>query len=184
MKTFNNLIILLGAPGSGKGTQANLISKKLNIPILTMGDVVRYEIKESTKLGLKMKSFLDKGDLVPDTLVIDMFFNYLSTINNSDNLILDGFPRTLAQVRALEEKKICIQEPLVFLINIKDSLLEERLLLRNRSDDKKEVINNRLVNYHNEVKPILEFYKDIVLSINGENTQDKVFEEIISKIKI
>ena len=99
----NHLIILLGAPGSGKGTQSELLIATGDYNTISMGDIVRSEIKNRTKFALTMQSYLDKGDLVPDQLICDLFYSHFKKVNNKKNLILDGFPRTLAQCEYLND---------------------------------------------------------------------------------
>jgi len=179
------MIILLGAPGSGKGTQSDRLSKSFNLPYVCMGDIVRNEIKSKTVLGKKMISFIDKGDLVPDSLINDIFiFNY-PVLSDISDAILDGYPRTLNQARYLSSLlKDSSIDLYVFLIDVPDKNLIDRLLSRSRSDDKLDVITNRLETYHREIKPILEYYGKSVLKLDGNCEVDVVFSEISNHLKI
>jgi len=179
------MIILLGAPGSGKGTQSDRLSQSYNLPYVCMGDIVRNEIKTKTILGKKMISFIDKGDLVPDSLINDIFISNYPVLSDISDAILDGYPRTLNQAKylssLLENSSIDLY---IFLIDVPDQTLTERLLSRSRSDDTLDVITNRLETYHREIKPILEYYGNRVLKLDGNCEVDVVFSEISNHLKI
>ena len=125
-------LVLLGPPGAGKGTQAERISDVYNIPPISTGDIFRENLKEGTELGLKAKEYMDKGELVPDQVVIDIVKDALSKPGNENGFILDGFPRTVAQADALKEMLREMDRPLDHVLNIQvpDQLAIERLTAR------------------------------------------------------
>ena len=178
------MIILLGAPGSGKGTQSEKLSKYLEISCICMGDIVREQIINQTPLGSKMKSFLDRGDLVPDSIINAMYEENQPEYDPPYGALLDGFPRTINQAKYLSELYSNIKvDTKVILIDVPNEQLIERLLERKRSDDTIDVIKNRLVNYQREIEPLLDFYKKDLIKINGIGTIDDVFNRICNKIK-
>ncbi|RAP26459.1 adenylate kinase [Candidatus Marinamargulisbacteria bacterium SCGC AG-333-B06] len=178
------MIILLGAPGSGKGTQTEKLSDYFNIPAICMGDIIRAQIKEKTTLGSKMKAFLDIGDLVPDSIINAMYEENKPELVHPYGAILDGFPRTINQAKYLNDlyskSQITLQ---VVLIDVPDTILTDRLLERKRSDDTTSIIQNRLVNYQREIEPILSFYKSKAININGIGSIEDVFNRICNAIK-
>ena len=182
-------IIFLGAPGAGKGTQADLVSKKLNIPTISTGVILRESIKNKTPLGVTAQSYIEKGQLVPDDLVIGILTERLSKPDCQNGYILDGFPRTIAQAEALDEMNINIDR--VINIFVPDEKIVERLAgrrscetcgatyhvvynpssdgvhctvcgseLTQRADDKIETIKQRLEVYHKQTAPLEEFYRN------------------------
>jgi len=126
------MLILLGPPGAGKGTQAERISDIYDIPPISTGDIFRENLKEGTELGLKAKEYMDKGELVPDQVVIDIVKDALSKPGNENGFILDGFPRTVAQADALKEMLQKMEKPLDHVLNIQvpDQVVIERLTAR------------------------------------------------------
>jgi len=172
-------VILLGAPGSGKGTQAQLISEKYGIPVLTMGDIIRAEIKAETDLGLEMKSYLDKGDLVPDAVISNLFLSKVTKTLCEAGFISDGVPRTLAQAKLLQEKLDSFQASYkIVLINVSLDQIMDRLSKRGREDDTAAVIENRFKIYESELNPILDFYRNKVNIVNGNQELEHVFSDI------
>lgn len=123
-------IVLLGAPGAGKGTQAKLIVDTFNIPQISTGDILRENVKKGTDLGLKAKSYMDKGELVPDMLVIDIIKDRLKKDDCSKGYILDGFPRTVNQAQALDQAIAPEKIDSVLFINVPEEIVVERLSLR------------------------------------------------------
>lgn len=181
-------LILLGAPGAGKGTQAEIISKKLNIPTISTGNILRAAVKNETPVGLQAKSYMDKGALVPDEVIIGIMKERLAEPDCKDGYILDGMPRTIAQAEALEAENIDIDTALS--IEISDAEIETRMTGRRtcqscgatyhvvsnppktegicdgcgaeltiRKDDEPETVKNRLKVYHQETEPLKDFYK-------------------------
>ena len=158
-------LIICGAPGSGKGTQSDLIIKKYNLQHFSTGDILRKEIAEETELGKYAHEFIANGQLVPDGVIIDMIAGKIDKLNKSEisGMIFDGFPRTVAQAVALEElfeKRSLKTDVLVDLV-VDEQELIDRLLLRGqtsgRTDDNLESIRNRLEVYHSQTKPVTEY---------------------------
>ena len=156
-------LLFLGAPGAGKGTQAELLSKENSYLHLSTGELLRNEIAMNTKLGKKVKDIMDRGELVSDGLVLEIVSKNLD--KNSNGWILDGYPRNLSQANSLNEVLININQPLevVFYLDIPEEVLIERLLLRGRKDDNKDTIKTRLNIYKKTTEPLIEYYKDLSL---------------------
>jgi adenylate kinase len=180
-------MILLGPPGAGKGTQAEILGKRLGVPVISTGNMLRTAVKNSTPIGLKAKSYMDAGGLVPDEVIIEMTKERLGEPDCASGYILDGMPRTLAQARALEESGVEFDAALS--IEITDAEIEARMTGRRscpecgaiyhvesnpprddgvcdgcgsalavRDDDKPETVKNRLAVYHRETEPLKNFY--------------------------
>ena len=158
-------LVLFGPPGAGKGTQANLLIEKYNLAHLSTGDILRGEIAAGTALGLEAKSLMDRGDLVPDGVVIGMIASKLDNNPNAKGFIFDGFPRTAAQATALDvllkEKSTSISA--MVSLKVSDKELIRRLLERGKSsgreDDKNEtIIANRINEYNKKTAPLKEYY--------------------------
>ena len=180
-------LILLGAPGAGKGTQADILSRRLNIPTISTGNILRAAVKNGTPVGLKAKEYMDAGKLVPDEVIIGIVAERLAEPDCANGYILDGVPRTIAQAEALEEKGIVFDT--VLSIEISDEEIMERMGGRRacpacgatfhvksappkaegkcdkcgadlvlRDDDKPETVKDRLTVYHTETEPLKDFY--------------------------
>ena len=180
-------IILLGAPGAGKGTQAQILKDKFNIPQISTGDMLRAAIKANTKLGLEAKQFMDSGALVPDQLIIELVRERIQDSDCMQGFLLDGFPRTIPQAEAMKEASITID--MVIEIDVPDNVILDRLSGRRthlasgriyhihnnppkirgkddvtgedlvqRDDDKEETILKRLNVYHSQTKPLVDYY--------------------------
>jgi len=184
------VLIFLGPPGSGKGTQAEILTAKLNFSHLSVGDLLRENIKNKTVLGKLAARYVSSGELVPDELIIDLMDSYIMNIKNQkeiSGIILDGFPRTINQAIALENKikQLDVNIKSVLNLDIPDQKILNRLSGRGREDDKPELIKNRLEVYRNQTEPLLEFYNDRSLldSINGDQSEADVSSSIINAIK-
>ena len=167
-------LILFGPPGSGKGTQAKILAEKFSLVHISTGDLFRSEIGNETPLGLQAKSYMDKGQLVPDEVTIGMLKNRVEETSDSLGYILDGFPRTIAQAEALDQLFESMSDEVTQLISlvVDDEEIVKRLLERGktsgRSDDaNEEVIRNRIQVYKEETSPIYEYY-------NGKNLAQEV----------
>ncbi|MSQ80662.1 MAG: adenylate kinase [Candidatus Methylopumilus sp.] len=189
-------IILLGAPGAGKGTQAQILKDKFNIPQISTGDMLRTAIKANTKLGLEAKKFMDSGALVPDKLIIELVKERIQDDDCKQGFLLDGFPRTIPQAEAMKHATITID--MVIEIDVPDDVILERLsgrrthlasgriyhihnnppkiqgkddvtgeALIQRDDDKKETILKRLDVYHSQTKPLVNYYSKWAVSQNS-----------------
>jgi len=180
-------IILIGAPGSGKGTQASFIKEDFSLAHVSTGDLLRANIENGTALGDTAKTFMDKGDLVPDDLVIKMLYEKLKEDGSKNGFMLDGYPRTVAQAIALDTMLTEMNFKLDFIINLKvsDETVIKRLLGRGRTDDNEETITNRLKVFRSQSEPVLEYYNDKIkiLDIESEGTWDKIYDDIKKKIK-
>ena len=180
-------LILFGPPGSGKGTQSDKLVAKYGLIHLSTGNLLREEIARKTPLGLEAKSFMDKGKLVPDEVVIAMIGNSLENHKDAKGFLFDGFPRTIAQAQALDKllelKKTNIAT--VLALEVGEDELVKRLLNRGqtsgRSDDMDEaVIRKRFSVYKNETTPVAEHYKKTrkLQIVKGEGTVDEIFDAI------
>jgi adenylate kinase len=183
------ILILLGPPGSGKGTQAKLIEKELGLVHISTGDILRRAVTEGTPLGREAKGYLDAGDLVPDRVVIDLVADRLGN-GDGRGFLLDGFPRTVAQAEGLDTvlgrdgKRV---DRVVSIRVGKEELLKRlagRSAAEGRSDDSHEVIANRLEVYERETRPLVGFYgkKSVLVEVDGEQTVGDVFAEIRQRI--
>lgn len=181
-------LILMGAPGAGKGTQSSKISAKYNIPAVSTGDMLRAAVKAGTKLGVSAKEYMDAGKLVPDEVVVGIIKDYLSTEACANGFILDGFPRTIPQAEALE--KMGVKIDVVLSIEVPDDKIIARMSGRRvcqcgasyhveyikpqvdgvcdkcggqlyiRDDDREETVANRLKTYHAQTEPLKDFYSE------------------------
>ena len=184
------VLIFLGPPGSGKGTQAEILTDNLNLSHLSVGDLLRENILNSTELGKLASNYVKSGELVPDELIIDLMDSYITNIKNkTDNsgIILDGFPRTINQAIALENKikQLNVSIKAVLNLDISDQKILNRLAARGREDDKPELIKNRLKVYRNQTEPLLEFYSErsLLETINGDQSETDVSSAIINVLK-
>ncbi len=173
-------ISLLGPPGCGKGTQAKILSKKLKMPIISTGDLIRNEINKKSKFGLLAKKYNDKGLLIPGRYVVDLI---KKNVENKTKYILDGFPRELSQAKKFGDKNI----DKVVYIYASNKVIIKRLLRRaeieGRKDDTLEIIKKRIFVYNNETKPLLKYYKNKLIKVNGDRDLKEVTREILKKLK-
>ena len=177
-------ILFLGAPGAGKGTQAELLSKNNSYLHLSTGELLRKEIRLKTSLGIKVKDTINRGELVSDDLVLAIVKQNLDTMNKG--WILDGYPRNLSQANSLNEFLIKINQPLevVFYLDIPDEVLIKRLLLRGRKDENEETIRTRLKIYKETTEPLIEYYRDLSLLeyIDADGDLKKISSDINKKM--
>ena len=178
----------MGPPGEGKGTQAKILSDKYNLVHLSTGDILRTEIANQTNVGLDAKRYMDKGLLVPDQVLLSMMENTLTNLKES-GIVLDGFPRTIPQAEGLDSifKKLNLNIDMVINIYVDKEILINRLIKRaedsGRSDDTKEVIVNRQNVYLELTAPLLEFYKNEVINVDGDGTIEEVTQRVLAAIK-
>jgi adenylate kinase len=185
-------IIIFGAPGSGKGTQSELMEKKYNLAHISTGDVLRREIKNETELGKTAKQYIDKGELVPDDLICDMLDKELDKHKDFKGVIFDGFPRTIPQAEALEKILQKRNEDITILLDLQvdeETLiyrLVERGKISGRSDDNEETIKSRLKVYHSQTAPLAEYYKSKGKHepIEGIGTIEEIFDRIDKTLNI
>ena len=177
-------LLFLGAPGAGKGTQAELLSKTNSYLHLSTGELLRKEIETGTDLGQKVKDIINKGELVNDQLVLEIVKKNLD--KNNKGWILDGYPRNLSQVNSLNEILIQINQPLelVFYLDIPEDVLIERLLLRGRKDDNEDTIKTRLKIYKETTEPLVQYFRDLSLLeyIDANRDLKTISDEIIQKM--
>lgn len=181
-----NFVILIGAPGAGKGTQAKILAEKTNLPQIATGDIFRHNLKNNTELGNQAKPYMDRGELVPDSITIAMFKDRLSEPDCEQGAILDGFPRSIAQAKAFDQLVTELDATLSVVVYLKvaQDVLVERLLkraeLEGRADDNAETIRNRMRVYEEQTFPVLAFYrdKDIVVEVSGEQSIEAVQSDL------
>jgi adenylate kinase len=179
-------ILLLGPQGSGKGTQAKLISAQYGIPHVATGDMLREAIAEGTELGRQVEPILERGDLVPDDLMIALIRERITRDDTAEGFVLDGFPRTIAQSDALDAmlRELGRALTIVFELQLSDEDAVARLLrraqLEGRADDTPEAIRNRLKRYHRETEPVIEHYRATgnLVGIHADRSIPEVFAEI------
>lgn len=171
-------LIFLGPPGAGKGTQALILSKLYQIPHISTGDILRAAVQAETTLGIKARSYMDAGELVPDELILDLIKERLSQEDTQNGWILDGFPRNVNQAAFLEKllAELQLTPDCVLNLEVPDEALVERLLARNRKDDNETTIRRRLEVYHQDTVPVISFYSDrgILKAVNGNSSLEGV----------
>lgn len=183
-------IVIFGAPGSGKGTQSNLLIKKYGLKHVSTGDLLRLEIKAGSALGKTADQYISKGHLVPDEIMINMLEDLILKNLDKKGFIFDGFPRTLPQGEALDNKlkKIGLDITSVLSLEVKDEELIDRLLKRRqvsgRSDDNWHTIKSRLHVYHQQTEPLKEYYagQNKLVCIPGEGAIEEVFNSIVEAV--
>lgn len=200
-------IVLLGAPGAGKGTQAQKLVEEFGVAHISTGDLLRAAVKAGTKLGVKAKSYMDNGQLVPDKLVVDLVTERLDADDAQKGFILDGFPRNTAQAVTLDSALAEMARSLdaALLVDVKPDVIVKRLSSRRtckecgytapagvdscpscggemyqRDDDKPETIQKRLDVYENQTAPLVEYYrgKELLKSVDGDRPVDEVYADV------
>lgn len=199
---IGDLIIILGPPGSGKGTQAEMLSEKMDYNHISTGEILRGEVANKTDIGQQASKYIERGSLVPDELIFDVIKNKLNSINPKNGFILDGFPRNIEQAEMLDDlnKKI----DLVIYLNVPENILIDRVLGRRecvecgaiqdesltedgscyvcggktvvRSDDDREIIKHRIEVYENETHPLKDYYdeKGLLVQVDGTGAPDEI----------
>src|SRR6185312_4648535 len=174
-------VVLLGPPGAGKGTQAVKLAEKLELPHLSTGDLFRENIGNGTELGLKAKSYLDAGDLVPSELTNELVDDRLSKPDTNVGFILDGYPRSVAQAKALHDmlERRGTALDVVLELRVPEEVLFERLKARGRTDDTDDVIHNRMNVYRGETAPLIEYYSNELKTVDAVGSVDEVFSRAL-----
>lgn len=184
-------IILFGPPGSGKGTQSARLVERYGLIHLSTGDLLRSEISRQTKLGMEAKSIMDRGELVPDAVVVGMIASALEANPKANGFLFDGFPRTVAQSEALDEllQQKSTSIGVVLALEVSEEELVKRLLHRGltsgRSDDNSEdVVRARILEYHKKTSVVAGYYRQFnkVVDVKGEGTVEEIFSLLCSEI--
>lgn len=185
-------LVLFGPPGAGKGTQSEKLLEHYNLIHLSTGDVFRYNIKNQTKLGVRAKSYMDQGELVPDDVTINMVRDFIKKSPNSTNgFIFDGFPRTVEQGKALDEmlQDFDTEITMMVALEVEEGELVRRLLERGkvsgRADDQSEnTIRNRFAEYNFKTAPLKEYYADQgkFYAVKGMGSIDEIFNRLTKTI--
>lgn len=183
-------LILFGPPGSGKGTQAAKIAEKYGFAHVSTGEIFRSEMRNETPLGVKVKGIVERGELVPDEVLVEILEAGIAKHEDADGIIFDGYPRTLQQAKdmdtIMEKRNDTID--LVLALEVDDEEIIKRLLkraeLEGRKDDTREVIENRIEVYNNQTQPLIDYYKEkgLFRSVNGIGTIDEIFESICREV--
>ncbi|MFC1435239.1 adenylate kinase [Streptacidiphilus sp. N1-3] len=178
-------IILIGPPGAGKGTQAALLHSELGVPHISTGVLFRQHVDGQTPLGRQAGRYLDTGDLVPDRITTEMVAQRLAEPDARQGFLLDGFPRTLPQARALSELLAADDHRLDAAVEytVPDEVLTERLLSRARTDDTPETIRNRQQVYRTQTAPLLRFYADILLTVDAAGPAADIAEKTLGLLR-
>lgn len=177
-------LVLLGPPGAGKGTQAELLSEAIGIPHISTGDLFRANISQGTAIGIEAKRYLDAGNLVPPEITIDMVRARVAEPDAVKGFILDGFPRSVEQADALKDILAGLDAQLDAVVSfvVDEDVVVERMLARGRADDNEEVIRNRMSVYTQETAPLLEYYGDQVKTVDAVGDVQDVHQRVLSAL--
>ena len=180
-------LVFLGPPGAGKGTQSARLIEYLHATHVSTGDILRKAVRSGTDEGRQVDEYISAGKLVPDPLIIQIFSRHLATLDSNNNILFDGFPRTLAQAEALEQLLEDRGTPLegVFYLQVAQEELLRRLAGRGREDDQVDVIRHRLEVFGKQTEPLIEHYEQLGLLhvIDGVGSEDEVFGRIQGAIE-
>lgn len=185
-------LIFMGPPGAGKGTQAKQIIEKLGIPQISTGDILRSAIKDGTSLGMEAKRYMDAGELVPDSVVIGIVEERVKMADCQKGFLLDGFPRTIPQAEALDSALANLNRKIDMAVNLSVSdeeiigRLLERAKIEGRADDTEPVIRNRIKNYNDQTKPLIDFYraKGLLKEVDGLGSVTDISSRIFKVIGV
>jgi adenylate kinase len=185
-------LVMMGAPGAGKGTQAKRLGIELSLSHISTGELFRQNLKNETKLGKLAQTYIDRGKLVPNDVTITMVQDKLAENDCANGAILDGFPRNLVQAYALEDILAGLNSKLSLVpyIHVDEDELVERLLKRSeiegRADDNEETIRARMMVFEEQTQPLLDYYeeKNLLVTINGAQSIDAVFQELLEVVHV
>ena len=179
-------VVLLGAPGSGKGTQAERLSAVLGIPCISTGDMLRQAVAEGTELGARVKSVMAAGELVADDLMAAVVRERLARPDAASGFLIDGFPRTPEQARTLDSILAAAGESLdaVLLLEVPEPVLIERALARRRADDQREVVLERLRVYRQKTEPLVEHYerRGLLRRVDGDRAIEPITGSLLAEL--
>lgn len=179
-------LVILGGPGAGKGTQAQRISKSLDIPYISAGEILRSAIAAGTSLGKQVQPFVEEGELVPDPLMIQLIRDWLGQPLLKTGWLLEGYPRTAFQAEELDFLLEDLNQPLdkAILLETTDTILMSRSLARGRVDDTEEAIACRIQQFRERTIPLIDYYqfRDLLLSIDSSHSVEQVEQEILGKL--
>ena len=185
-------LLIVGPPGAGKGTQAERIVEKLGVPAISTGDIFRANVSNETELGVLAKSYMDKGEYVPDSVTNEMVESRLAEDEAANGFLLDGYPRTVAQVEALDGilEKLGVALDAVILLDVESEAIVQRLLQRGkeqgRSDDNEETIRRRIDVYGEQTTPLIDIYdkRGLVKRVDGMKDIDAVTADILAALGV
>jgi adenylate kinase len=181
-------LLLIGAPGAGKGTQAELLAQRFSIAHISSGDLLRQHVKDRTSIGQTIKAYVDAGDLVPDSVVMDMLRKPVVAAVESGGYVLDGFPRTVDQAKTAFEvaHALGVEVQAAVHLDVPDEELIRRLLARGRgADDTEDVIAHRLHVYRDKTIPLLEYYagREWMFAVDGTRSAGEVHADIVDRLR-
>jgi len=178
-------LVLVGPPGAGKGTQAAALSEKLGIPHISTGDLFRAHIADDTELGKQVKHILDDGKLVPDEITNQMLVERLHESDTANGFLLDGFPRNIGQADVLAKELADLDQKLdaVVQLQVDEDVVVGRLLSRGRTDDNEDVIRHRQHVYRSETAPLLDYYRDLLVTVDGVGEVDEITARVLTALR-
>jgi len=178
-------LVLVGPPGAGKGTQAITLSERLGIPHISTGDLFRAHVGEQTPLGKEAKRYMDSGELVPDSVTNEMVRERLAEADAEGGFLLDGFPRNTKQAEVLGQilSESDLSLDAVIQLEVPEDVVVGRLLSRGRADDNEDVIRRRQQVYTSETAPLLEYYADILSTVDGVGDVDEVAGRVLEALR-
>jgi len=185
-------IVILGAPGSGKGTQATMLVEQMGIPHISTGALLRNAAKEGTELGLKAKAITDQGELLPDDIMSGIVEDRLGREDVANGFILDGYPRNVAQAKALDEMLERLQKPVqeAIHIDVDPEQIIKRIAKRaqeeGRSDDAEKTVRNRMRIYAEQTAPVADYYEErgLLTRVLGDGNKEEILQRILSALNI